>query len=453
MFIDLLFQSLLALAAERQACTNPATQSQLKAFAEALAPARLPGKTGFCPWLEQPPAETPPSELKSAKLPVKLQNGKIIEQEIKYGIYRTSTSDHKARPLVVSLGGGPGISFLDKGRPFVPEGYDVMVIDYPGTGKNKAPIGVDPDSYFSAENAAKAVSVILDNEHPKNYAIWSQSYGTVVATELGSHFLNGKNLPKGILFEGTLGRATRELQGGSHEIDSGYIEVTNKAYAKLSGEEQRRLSAIVSSLKSLTNENTSAIAELFNAALTEGPDGTADHLREVMKRTPRDLLTCIKARAKEKMENPIQTLYAHAGCEVADVKSPNYKIKLYGGILETSSAANLVCYCSPSKIKGTYDSKRHQINNIPLFYLQGTEDANTPIWQARYHYDNQETKDKSFSVVRGAGHAVLTPDVPPPCLEKAWEIIFSGKAASIEPKAVCPPPPNYRESPFPEVEH
>jgi pimeloyl-ACP methyl ester carboxylesterase len=71
-----------------------------------------------------------------------------------------------------------------------------------------------------------------------------------------------------------------------------------------------------------------------------------------------------------------------------------------------------------------YDSKYFQIP-VPIYYLQGSADPQTPIKSARYHFKHQRKASKKiFQVIKGGGHRPTESRINI-CTDQVWQMIFN----------------------------
>src|SRR5690606_3941145 len=56
------------------------------------------------------------------------------------------------------------------------------------------------------------------------------------------------------------------------------------------------------------------------------------------------------------------------------------------------------------ELDAPYDSAQYVVD-APIYYFQGTYDAVTPVWQMKYHQDNQLKSKSRRYLVSKAGHS------------------------------------------------
>ena len=91
--------------------------------------------------------------------------------------------------------------------------------------------------------------------------------------------------------------------------------------------------------------------------------------------------------------------------------------------------------CSELQITDSYDSREFQIES-PIVYFEGTNDAATPMDQARHHFDNQLLSKKSFVTVEEAGHMPLQTSLFG-CKTHLWNSIIENQEVSSADLKSC----------------
>ena len=71
---------------------------------------------------------------------------------------------------------------------------------------------------------------------------------------------------------------------------------------------------------------------------------------------------------------------------------------------EIESAEEIPGSCLEIDLSTPYDSAEYQVRRIPLYYLQGENDPNTSLEQAKYHHARQTSTKKYFIEVAKNGH-------------------------------------------------
>ncbi len=103
-------------------------------------------------------------------------------------------------------------------------------------------------------------------------------------------------------------------------------------------------------------------------------------------------------------ESPVdafgQRLHDVVAChEITETNFRNFK-------LENGELVRTEAYCTSDPVDRPYVTGDWLVT-APIYYFNGTNDPNTPIWQAQVHYEAQTTTERHFVGVSGAGHNPL----------------------------------------------
>lgn len=93
----------------------------------------------------------------------------------------------------------------------------------------------------------------------------------------------------------------------------------------------------------------------------------------------------------------------------------------FGGLLPLDFSAE-ICRCPTVARK--YDPAEHQISEIPIIYVQGARDAQTPKVEAEEHFRGQATEKKVFLEFRRSAHAPLAEQINEHCVGRIKESFF-----------------------------
>jgi pimeloyl-ACP methyl ester carboxylesterase len=101
------------------------------------------------------------------------------------------------------------------------------------------------------------------------------------------------------------------------------------------------------------------------------------------------------------------------------------KIALEGGALVKADDG----LCGDLHFTTPYDSASEKIT-MPIVYFTGTVDSVTPVFQARYHFDNHPDADRTLIVVPNAAHESFALQLGQ-CHAQMWQALF-GQASSLK---------------------
>lgn len=419
----LLLVFLAAPARAQDACDNGGPSAADLAKAEDLL-RRLnpyPALNGEACGMTPPPRPAPVRKAETKRVPIRVPGAKpgtTVTRDLGYKILR-SPSARQPRKTVVFLGGGPGQAW--SGVPDVNSvhaEYDVLVVDYPGLGQN-AWQGVS-SGQFTTEGAAAAVRSAIKDAGLADYTVYAHSYGTAVGTVLASKIAKegGVPKPKSVVFEGTVGRAYRARgqagnETGMHETVSGYARESAQVFASLSPAEKTELKKKAAELKAAVGESHAGlISQMFLGLLPSGTQLAADHVRRILQMPTSAVLGCFRASMEKRLgaggggeapRDPYRENYmAQAYCEINQGQAEDDRVAYFDGLFHHPQNAGAACQCSAVE---RFDSARHRIEGIPLIYVQGENDPNTPLWQTEYHRRHQP--DSTLIRIPGGGHGEM----------------------------------------------
>ncbi len=342
---------------------------------------------------------------------VTLSNG----QEFKY---RFLKGTDPSLPTVVYLPGGPGQGSINNEDPRLSGSYGFIQTDPRGVGCNSKLY--DPNINLSSNDLALDIAALIKKESLSNYIIYGVSYGTLLATIVTHHIESDPQIPnpQSIVLEGVLGRAFKP-----HEEDQAAIkewEVYKNHAVLLDLFKQQEPSLGFSSLE---------IGEFIKGMLSYGknPYNPDYYLIEnyfnllQQEAEQREILIDTIKRANEPFSSDLVNLYRQIGCE--EITSLGWKHDAYyrkGELVLDQSTRGV---CDGFSFTEGFDSAKYQLTS-KIYYFNGTNDPATPLWQAKYHAQNQTKALKNTVTVQGGGHNPLSYNLED-CQPKIWDKILS----------------------------
>lgn len=323
-------------------------------------------------------------------------NGKM--SNIKYHI--SPPMEMPLKGTIVFLCGGPG--FQCPRRPLnFPWNYEIITIDYLGIGENSS---YSKPEQMSIDNQANIVSSLLSHLNRSNLILYGHSFGTTVATAVGSKHKDVTNKKtsttiKGIVLEGVAGPAKEDVYG----IE--FINSARIAWNLLSSREQKKF---LSEYNSLTKKFSFSQKEQLDRTLTGklvlSPKAAAEALKE-FSNNPKDWTP---SKNLPKWTNEMNSAYRQikaSGCQTIGSIAILSSQKIFGGkVTPVLSIPSNMCDCPTLDDK--WNPNNYKITNIPIVYINGDLDPATPLSGAKSHYEGQDlASEKVFIVVPGGGHA------------------------------------------------
>ncbi len=349
-------------------------------------------------------------------------------------------------PTLIAIPGGPGQGLIGsmsmvKYGDFIPDDFGVILIDPRGTGQND--FGADPNGeLYTTKNVAADIIEIIRHESLTNYFIHGQSYGTVVATVLGS-LLSKSKLPqaRGIILSGVVAKAFEDPLAG-------YNFQLHRLFSFYSADQQESLRSNLMKLREEFGENERVFAALFINVLTSNvEDPSADGKNNINMRKFFDML----AEGSFESSNQALKFFQETAKQVGKVQKPKviqrrnnmpevikcHELTRIDGMHDLYfdfASFQIVSKFSDCQKKGysldrPFISENYQIKEIPIFYIQGLLDPATPVQGAKYHYDHQHTKNKVFVQLDNYAHTALIGLWP--CKDNLWKSL-SGGASSLK---------------------
>lgn len=375
-----------------------------------------PLRSAVCPRPHLPsgPGKEPEKsagEIRSVSRNVRTTDGGSKSFDFKYGFH-----DRGKKKTIVLIKGGPNArSWIDNTAKDEFKDYNLIVVELPGAGRNRFDDSVDFGREVHVEAAAKLVKDIVSREKLDSYLIAGHSYGTTVATAAASMISNDSGRirkPQGVLLVGTVGRATRQTPKG-HEVTEGAMSASDRAFASLDPGEKEKFKKLVEHARS-GPEGDRAVSNLvgkFLGPLSADFQSGVGYIRKFLNMTPEQAISCLNApppppaggRPDEAEMAYQQKFYAFAGCELVSRENAMDTSHFFDGLV-TSARPN-ACHCSTSPTAGKYDSRNWPVRNVPLYYVSGEDDFNTPPSQTHHHqlHQGQAASKTLFQAPGGHG--------------------------------------------------
>jgi pimeloyl-ACP methyl ester carboxylesterase len=288
----------------------------------------------------------------------------------------------RPKKTILMMCGGPTV--CDTGAPgkFVPPGYDVILFDYPGLGKNASA----PAKDHNPEGAARlALSIIKKEQNTMgSYVIAGSSWGTKPATIAASR-LKGLRKPKSLLLDGVTGPS--KVYQPPTEVAP---EPSDWPPAARGLDSRFRL-------------------------FVEQMVATSDR-KELEKLDSEGMKACLKEAGEA------QT--ALAGC------------RYYRDFADNQDAYREAADC---KTKYDYRTQGYRVDpGLPIQYISGDRDETTPPAFAADHAAFQKRANPAKSALRGCDHAMFTSSgLDCGSNAKIWEAAFAGKPQDFSGSIGC----------------
>lgn len=325
-------------------------------------------------------------------------------------------------PTVIYLPGGPGQSSISAERDpsLVPAAYTLIQTDPRGAGCN-APASAEhyPDDFYQTVHFAGDVLAIVEHLQLDDYILYGVSYGTVLATVTASMAeAEGTRPPRALVLEGIVGQPFEEGEVEEpYQLEWRAIRdrlpesirsqlTTEPLPLGLSAEEWGAGITTMLSLGMLQLEGTLAEALLSNLA-PEATDEQRAGLREAVLQLGHSDIDAFGQR-----------LHDVVACH--EITETNFRaFKLESGELVRTEA-----YCTSDPVDQPYFAGEWPVT-APIYYFNGTNDPNTPMWQAQAHYEAQTAAERHFVAIGGAGHNPLILNLAD-CKPDIWTAIDAG---------------------------
>lgn len=340
--------------------------------------------------------------------------------------FRLSRDANPDAPYVIYLPGGPGNTSMESSRFGIPAGAHVVTTDPRGVGCNAFVRRDVSDEALQTRYLASDILAVVSYLQPKQYILYGQSYGTVLAIvaahmaeEVGQH-------PAGVVLEGILGRAITP----EDDVTAAFW---SRAKSRLSPEVREQFNAEKLPLGFSGEAWGSFISLIFNGGIQPvvslleflSPNAPTGH-RQILK----NMVAAIATADASDTKTPADVLFRAIACRELQQQGRKYilergELKLVGENV-----------CEGKTLDHRFDSARYQIL-APIYYFEGEEDRATPLAMARYHFDNQRKAPKFFVTIPEIGHMSPITSLGD-CKDLVWNSILSGDTKQVAPAiATC----------------
>jgi pimeloyl-ACP methyl ester carboxylesterase len=286
------------------------------------------------------------------------------------------------KKTILMMCGGPSV--CDTGAPgkFIPPGYDVILFDYPGLGKNAAA----PAKDHTAEGAARLALSIIKKEQASmgQYVIAGSSWGTRPAT-IAAGRLKGLRKPVSLLLDGVSG-PSQTYQPPARAP----TEPTDWPEAAKGLDSRFRL--FVEQMVAMSNP------------------------QELAKLDSEGMKACLR--------------------EAGEAQKALMSCRYYRDFADNQDAYRKAADC---KAKYDYRAQGYRIDrDVPVQYISGERDTTTPPASADEHAAYQKPKKFAKSVLKGCDHAMFTSSgLDCGSNAKIWEAAFAGKPQDLSATIGC----------------
>jgi len=330
-------------------------------------------------------------------------------------------------PTVIFLPGGPGQASISAEREsdVVPAAYTLIATDPRGLGCN-APEAVDdyPSEFYDSVFLAGDVLAIVQALALDDYILYGISYGTELATITASRAeAEGVTPPRALVLEGVLG----EDFPRDGQVEEAFQSQWRILRDRLPEAVRTQLSSTPLPLGLSAEAWGGGITTMLSLATVEPPLSVAESL----------LLSLAPEASEEERESLRQTvielnepsldafgLRLHEEISCHELTETNFRtLALEGGELVRTES-----YCDDEPLDRPYAAANWPVS-VPIYYFSGTDDPNTPSWQAQAHYDAEVGAPRELVSVIGAGHNPLGFNLTD-CLDVLWSAIATSSTFS-----------------------
>lgn len=346
--------------------------------------------------------------------------------------YQYMTAQTSAQTTVVHLPGGPGQGYMGADRDSYPAQFNHILIDPRTLGCNYQSSSVIANDFVSTRQHAADIVAIVKTLGLDNYVLYGISYGTVVATVAADLIRQDAtiNVPRAIVFEGIVGEPSR---------GTAYNDAFKQQW-DLRLEFIPGLQAVFSNAGSLPfGYSSDQWTSILNSLLSIGGEIADSFLYAAVDPRPYDV-TVLKAILDGFLQggaSPLGTrrFYQQVGCrELFDdnryfnyLSSGDFKVFDANDYLaEGVTLEAALGGCSVIDMNDPYDPISYTMADVPTYYFQGRGDPNTPIAEAKIHFNaKSELSAKYFIEIAHAGHNPFSIQLDD-CSDKVWEHVLAG---------------------------
>lgn len=336
-------------------------------------------------------------------------------------------------PTVIFLPGGPGETSISAERDpaLLPANYTLIQTDPRGVGCN-APEAVEqyPSEFYDSAFIAGDVLAITEQLGLTNYMLYGISYGSLLGTLAGSSAeTEGFTLPRAVVLEGVLGETFARV-GQVEEVfqtqwrivrdrlpeDIRAQLVTTPLPLGLSAEQWGGAITTMLSLGTVTPPLTVAESLLYSLSPLV-TDEERQSLRETVLQIAEDSIDAFGWRM-------------HEAVACHEITETGFRtLALEGGELVVTAT-----YCDSESLDRAYDARDWPITQ-PIYYFVGTDDPNTPPWQAISHFAAESGAPRALVSAVAAGHNPIGFNLAD-CQPALWTAMSTG-VGFAEAVATC----------------
>lgn len=329
-------------------------------------------------------------------------------------------------PTVIFLPGGPGETSIQAERDaaYVPLTYPLITTDLRGTGCN-APVSVDhyPDDFYRSTAFADDVVAIVEELALDDYVLYGLSYGTLLATVV-AHRLEqrGLPLPRALVLEGVLGEA---FDADRPRDDIAFQERWRAVRDSLDDDIRSQLMSEPLPLGLNAEQWGTSISRALSVGaspLSEGNDYLFALLQVLAPGSGEAERAAVRSTLESFAASPIDAMSErlHHVVTCRELAEDDYEsMTLQAGELVTTTYD-----CTDVALSEPFRASDWPVR-VPIYYFSGTEDPNTPPWQALAHFEAQVTAARQLIQVEGGGHNPLLFNLGE-CAAPLWGAMTSG---------------------------
>ncbi|HTV22639.1 MAG TPA: alpha/beta fold hydrolase [Polyangiaceae bacterium] len=352
-------------------------------------------------------------------------------------------------PTVIYLPGGPGEASIGERNPeLLPDAYTLVQTDPRGVGCNapgalalpgalaaEAPSDVAhyPLDFYDSVAIADDVLGIVREMALDDYVLYGISYGTLLATLVASRAATeGLAPPRAVLLEGVLGRAfTRD-----GEVEASFQEHWRTVRDGLPEAVRAQLVTAPLPLGLSAEQWGAGLTTLLSLATIAPPDSLAESLLlsldpEASDEERQSLYDTVLSLNESEIDAFGLRMHEAVACH--EITETNFRaLALVDGELVRTEA-----YCTSDPLDRPFEAGDWPITS-PLYYFSGSDDPNTPPWQAQAHYDAMLGAPRWLVSVIAAGHNPLAFNLLD-CQPALWAAVIAGSGFA-DAVASCPWP-------------
>jgi pimeloyl-ACP methyl ester carboxylesterase len=327
---------------------------------------------------------------------------------------------------VIYLPGGPGQAGIEAERTpdYAPLSNTLIETDPRGVGCN-APGTPEhyPDEFYRSVYFADDVVALIETLGLDNYMLYGISYGTALATTVASRIEErGLPAPRALVLEGVFGTAfTSDLPGSEVAFQEQWRIIRDSLGESIAGQltaaplpfglTPEQWGAGIQGALPLGATPMSANVNFLYAVLTSLTPGQPDEQRNSV----RDFILAVGASPVDAMG---ERLHGVITCnELAETDFSSFS-------LEQGELVPNGIVCTDIELAEPFSAADWPVH-APIYYFSGTDDTNTPPWQARAHFDAQTTAPRQLVHIDGGGHNARALNLTD-CNDALWQAMGSG---------------------------